>query len=76
MATPLDLSQLDDETRRVFEQLLAWLGPLREQVIPGLGSPEGVVTATRAIYIRLDGGAGTTLYVKESGTGNTGWVGT
>ena len=41
----------------------------------GSGSPEGVVTAdVGAIYRRTDGGAGTTLYVKESGTGNTGWV--
>ncbi len=40
----------------------------------GNGSPEGVVTATRGLYIRLDGGTSTTLYVKESGTGNTGWV--
>lgn len=41
----------------------------------GSGSPEGVVTApVGAIYSRTDGGANTTLYVKESGTGNTGWV--
>jgi len=41
----------------------------------GTGSPEGVVTATQgSLYTRLDGGAGTTLYVKESGTGSTGWV--
>lgn len=41
----------------------------------GSGSPEGVVTAAvGSIYTRTDGGAGTTLYVKESGTGNTGWV--
>jgi len=26
------------------------------------------------MYTRTDGGAGTTLYVKESGTANTGWV--
>ena len=41
------------------------------------GPPEGVVTATAgALYLRLNsgGGPGTTLYVKESGTGNTGWV--
>lgn len=39
------------------------------------GSPEGVVTApVGAIRTRLDGGAGSTLYVKESGTGSTGWV--
>jgi hypothetical protein len=26
-------------------------------------------------YSRTDGGAGTTFYVKESGSNNTGWVG-
>jgi hypothetical protein len=41
----------------------------------GSGSPEGVITAgVGSLYTRTDGGAGTTLYVKESGTGNTGWV--
>lgn len=41
----------------------------------GSGSPEGVVTApVGSLYSRNDGGANTTLYVKESGTGNTGWV--
>ena len=42
----------------------------------GTGSPETVVTAPiGSLYLRTDGGAGTTLYVKESGTGNTGWIG-
>lgn len=41
----------------------------------GTGSPEGVVTApVGTAYLREDGGAATTLYVKETGTGNTGWV--
>ena len=41
----------------------------------GTGSPEGVVTARiGSTYRRTDGGANTTWYVKESGTGNTGWV--
>ena len=41
----------------------------------GSGSPEGVLTANvGSLYTRTDGGASTTLYVKESGTGNTGWV--
>ena len=40
----------------------------------GSGSPEGVVTANvGSTYRRTDGAASTTLYVKESGTGNTGW---
>jgi hypothetical protein len=45
------------------------------QWLSGTGSPESVVTAkVGSLYSRLDGGAGTTLYVKQSGTGNTGWV--
>jgi hypothetical protein len=41
----------------------------------GTGTPEGAVTAgVGSLYLRQDGGAATTLYVKESGTGNTGWV--
>jgi hypothetical protein len=41
----------------------------------GTGSPEGVITAgVGSIYLRADGGANTSIYVKESGTGNTGWV--
>jgi hypothetical protein len=41
----------------------------------GAGTPEGSVTAAvGSLYTRSDGGASTTLYVKETGTGNTGWV--
>ena len=41
----------------------------------GSGTPEGSVTAPiGSLYTRTDGGSGTTLYVKESGTGNTGWT--
>lgn len=40
----------------------------------GSGSPESAVTANvGSLFMRTDGGASTTLYVKESGTGNTGW---
>jgi hypothetical protein len=42
----------------------------------GAGTPEGAVTANPgSTYMRTNGGAGTSFYVKESGTGNTGWVG-
>jgi hypothetical protein len=41
----------------------------------GSGSPEGAVTAPiGSLYGRTDGGAGTSFYVKESGSGNTGWA--
>jgi len=41
----------------------------------GTGTPEGALAApVGSTYQRTDGGAGTSFYVKESGTGNTGWV--
>ena len=41
----------------------------------GAGSPENVVSASvGSIYARTDGGANTSIYIKESGTGNTGWI--
>ena len=46
-----------------------------QRLLSGTGSPESTITApVGSIYMRTDGGAGTTFYVKESGTGNTGWV--
>lgn len=61
-----------------------WSNVFSTQFRPGTGSaiwtsgantPEGAVTApVGSLYTRTNGGAGTTLYVKESGTGNTGWV--
>lgn len=45
------------------------------EIDTGNNSPEGVKTApVGSLYMRRNGGAGTVLYVKESGTGNTGWV--
>lgn len=39
------------------------------------GTPEGEQAApVGSICLRTDGGAGTTFYVKESGSGNTGWA--
>ena len=39
----------------------------------GAGAPS-VVAPIGSLYLRTDGGANTTLYVKESGTDGTGWV--
>lgn len=41
---------------------------MNSQRIINLPAPVG------SLFTRTDGGASTTLYVKESGTGNTGWV--
>lgn len=45
------------------------------QIVVCTGTPEAAITApVGSIALRTDGGASTTLYVKQSGTGNTGWV--
>lgn len=44
-------------------------------IMTNSGSPEGVQTSrVGSIYMRMDGTTGTALYLKETGTGNTGWV--
>ena len=44
-------------------------------IISGGNTPEGAITAEiGSLYMRTNGAANTCLYVKESGTGNTGWV--
>lgn len=55
----------------------SWLGVVEAKIYSGTGSPESVVTGRKGdLFLRTDGGAGTILYVKESGIGtNTGWVG-
>jgi hypothetical protein len=65
--------------RRFLNTYTSQLRPGMAAVPPlwtsGTGSPEGVLAAVvGSLYTRTDGGALTTLYVKESGTGNTGWV--
>lgn len=50
-------------------------GGTAPKILGGIDSPEGVVTAPPgSLFLRTNGGAGTTLYVKESGISNTGWV--
>jgi hypothetical protein len=44
-------------------------------VAQGTGSPEGVLAApVGTLYVNTTGSTSTTLYVKTSGTGNTGWT--
>lgn len=46
------------------------------KIYSGSGTPEAAVTApVGSVYQRTNGGAATSFYVKETGSGNTGWVG-
>lgn len=62
--------------RGTYDLLYEYTGSAWAVVLAkGSGTPEGNVTAgVGAVYQRTDGGSGTSLYVKESGSGNTGWV--
>lgn len=75
------LGFVEDEipSRNHFNWLLnniyQWIALLDEIFEFGDGTPEGVVTADiGTLYIDTTSSSGSTLYVKESGTGNTGWV--
>jgi hypothetical protein len=50
-------------------------GTIGFKIFGGSGSPAGVVSCTaRCLYLRTDGGAGSTLYVNETGGGTSGWA--
>lgn len=67
------LATLNDMLKRLFENMPG--DGETVQIFKGYGSPLNVVVAgVGSIYQRLDGGASTTLYVKESATDATGWV--
>lgn len=65
----------DTTAQRNFERLRR-AEDIARLVFVGTGSPNGAVTASPgAIYLNRSGGAATTFWVKESGSGNVGWVG-
>ena len=57
------------------EQLFELRRFIDNLILQGKGTPEGVVAAKiGSLYRNIDGGALTTLWVKTSGTGKTGWT--
>ncbi len=51
------------------------LGASGPKILSGAGDPEGAVTAPMgSVWLRNDGSTSTTLYIKTSGAGNTGWT--
>jgi hypothetical protein len=60
---------------QVLTQLVQVLNGISPFFSTGTGSPNGVVTSPPgAIYLNQAGGAGATLWVKESGSGASGWI--
>ena len=67
------VNEINRMFRELFDNIAGDGNTVR--IFKGYGSPEGSVSAgIGAIYQRLDGGASTTIYVKESGTGAVGWI--
>lgn len=65
LQTEADLKRFIDRYQR----------PVPQNVLSGEGDPEGAIAApVGTLYLRSDGGTGTTLYVKESGTDENGWA--
>ena len=74
IGTPLLEGAANAPWQRWFSNLVVAVNGLLSSTREGLGSPEGVITApVGTLYRRLDGGAGTILYAKHTGIGNTGW---
>lgn len=76
-ATAVTLSDKVTTSSSGFTNLLRGTYNLnaRQYILTGTGTPEAARTApVGSLYLRTDGGASTTLYIKESGVGNTGWV--
>lgn len=77
MPLTLPTVQAHESVQYAFDLIaMAWFD-LRGLLFIGTGDPNGTITASPpALYLNRSGGAGTTLYVKESGAAtNTGWVG-
>ncbi len=73
LQSPDGINQLNSMIRTIYDNIAGDANGVR--VFNGYGSPEGVVAAgVGSLYMRVDGGAGTSVYFKESGDGNTGWV--
>lgn len=67
------LTELNRMLRDLYENIPGNTDDIRD--FSGFGSPENAIAAAvGSTFRRKDGGGSTTFYVKETGTGNTGWV--
>jgi hypothetical protein len=81
LAPPLRSALTPDKDGKIdFRAIREWMrffeGVATAAPTRGVGDPEGsVMGSVGDLYCRLDGGTGTTLYVKESGEKTkTGWI--
>ena len=80
VGNPVATIAITDSDSKMQQQFRAWTQELTAAVnelqpLSGAGSPEGAVTASPTrLYMDTAGAAGSVLYVKQTGTDNTGWV--
>jgi len=73
-------SQFTDENGKLTLRAASFLEELATEInlntpVQGSGSPEGVITAEIGQrYMDTAGTAGSVLYIKQSGSGDTGWI--
>ena len=66
---------IDRELVPTVEKIRLLTSALLDLLMSGEGSPEGVVTANPAtLYQQTDGAPGSQIWVKQTGTGSTGWT--
>lgn len=70
------VEELPVEPQRVLREIAGAINPLAGYLFVGTGDPSGVIVANRgAVFLRTDGGAGTSMYLKEADDGlATGWA--
>lgn len=74
-AARLTINSAGDATLNTAASKIVFGGNGDVIIRAGADTPEGAITApVGSLFLRTNGGANTTLYVKESGAGNTGWV--
>jgi hypothetical protein len=73
LRTPDGITKLNGILRQLAQNISSDGESVR--IFQGVGTPEASVAAgVGSLYMRTDGGADTSVYRKESGSGNTGWV--
>ena len=81
MITPLQrFIQITTPNSEMTDRMAQFMEALTRQVnqntvLSDSGSPEGVITAEpTTLYMDTAGSAGSILYVKKTGAGDTGWI--
>lgn len=74
-ATVLAVAGGTSTSKATFHAAKLGIGFVGVGIYNGVGTPEGAISAPiGSLFLRQDGGAGSSLYVKESGAGAAGWV--